>query len=226
VAAIDIFHSLFSNDDVVEFLRPRLKWKSFLSNRQSSAWEFTVGSDSYMHGEIGNAYQTYLRQMIVLAATYTELILKDFFNSFFTTKPTDLIELLALNCSFRKRIVSEVSFEKIMVGEAKETMMKHAFNTMQRADSWRIVKHLAKQAHITLDHNKLFDALKTLISQRDEIVHNSVYNPFDGKDIETQKIYDCFKLILSLLFVLEKIADKNNIPFWKDFDFNSDEFIG
>lgn len=225
VATIDIVQSLLTNENVVEFLRPRLKGKSFLSNYDSSAWEFTVGSDNYLRGEVNTAYQTYLRQMIVLAATYTELILKDFFSSFFTAKPLYLIKLLAKEDAFRKRIVSEVSFEKIMSGEAKETMIKHAFNSMQRGDSWRIVEQLAKQAPITLDRKLLFDGLKSLVTQRDDIAHNSLYSPFDDSEIDSQKIYNCFKLVINLLCILEKIAEKNNIPCWKEFECKFDEFI-
>ncbi len=226
VATIDIVQSLLTNGDVVEFLRPRLKGKSFLSNRDNSAWEFTVGSDNYLSGEVDTAYQTYLRQMIVLAATYTELILKDFFDSFFAAKPSYLIELLAKKDTFRKRIVNEVSFEKIMSGEAKETMINHAFNSMQRGDSWRIVGYLAKQAPITINHKLLFDRLKSLTAQRDDIVHNSLYNPFDDNRIDVRKVYDDFKLIINLLCILEKIAEKSDIPYWKEFDCNFDKFIG
>lgn len=226
VATIDIVQSLMTNQSVVKFLRPRLKGNSFLSNRDSSAWDFTAGSDGYLLGEVNIAFQTYLRQMIVLAATYTELILKDFFDSFFTAKPSDLINLLDItNKSFRKKIVSEVSFEKIMSGDAKESMIIHAFNSMKREDRWRVIRHLAKRAPITVDRKNLFDRLQALTSLRDDIVHNSLYEPLGDNEIDVQKVYDDFKLIINLLCALEKIVEKNGIPYWKEFECKFDEFV-
>lgn len=226
LAPIDIVQSLLTNQDIVGYLRPRLTGVSYLNDRSSSAWEFTVGSDSYLKGEIETAYQTYLRQMIVLAATYIELILKDFFDSFCKAKPSYLIELLAQNDSFIKKVMNVVTFDKIMSGDAKEAMINHAFNSMQRADRWRIVKHLAERAPIQIDREVLFEELKSLITQRDNIAHNSLYNPFDNSGFDVQQVYNYFRLIINLLCVLEKIAEQNGIPYWKDFDCKFNEFIG
>ncbi len=222
---IDIVQSLLTNEDTVRFLRPRLTGVSFLNNRDSSAWKFTVGSDVYLQGEVDAAHQTYLRQMIVLAATYTELILKDFFDSFFVAKPSYLIELLAKNDAFVEKAMNAVTFEKIMSCNAKEAMIDHAFKSMRRADRWRIVKYLAERAPITLDRELLFEGLKSLVSQRDNIAHNSLYNPFDNNKFDVQGIYDNFKLIINLLCILEIIAEQNSIPYWKEFDYKFNEFI-
>ena len=57
IAVIDIVQSLLAHNDTVDFLRPRLKGKSFLSKRDNS-WQFTVGNDEYLQGEIDIANQT------------------------------------------------------------------------------------------------------------------------------------------------------------------------
>lgn len=225
VATIDIIQSLMTDDSMTEFLRPRLKGDSFLSNRDSYAWKFTVGSDRYLLGEVNIAFQTYLRQMVVLAATYAELILKDFFDSFFTARPSYLTDLLAKNDSFRNRIVSEVSFDKIMNGDAKETMINHAYNSMRREDSWRVIKDLAKRSPIKLDRDRLFYGLKALTELRDDIVHNSLYESSGENEMNVQKVYDDFKLIINLLCILEKVAAKHEIPYWKEFECEIDELV-
>jgi hypothetical protein len=71
LAPIDILQSLLTDIDIAKFLRPRLKGLSHLSN-------FKDASDEYLFGEIKIAQQVYLKQMIVLATTYVELLLKDF----------------------------------------------------------------------------------------------------------------------------------------------------
>lgn len=225
LAPIDIVQSLLTNKDVVEFLRPRLVGVSFLANRDSSAWKFTVGSNEYLQGEVDIAYQTYLRQMIVLAATYIELILKDFYDSFFTARPLYLIDLLAENDAFVKKAMNVVTFEKVMSGDAREEMVNHAFNSMQRADHWRILRYLADRTPIRLDRKLLFERLKALMSQRDDIAHNSLYDPFVNRELDVQQVYEDFRLVIDLLCVLEKIAEKNNIPYWKEFDCSAGEFI-
>ena len=225
LAPIDIVQSLLTNKDVVGFLRPRLAGVSFLANRDSSAWEFTVGSDEYLRGEVDIAYQTYLRQMIVLAATYIELILKDFFDSFFTASPQYLIDLLGKNDAFVKKAMNAVTFDNIMKGDARDAMVNHAFNSMQRGDRWRILEYLADHTPIRLDLKLLFNGLKSLITQRDDIAHNSLYDPFDNSGLDVQQVYEDFKLVINLLCVLEEIAKKNDIPYWKEFECNFNEII-
>lgn len=225
VASIDIVQSLLANKDIVQFLRPRLAGVSFLSNRDSSAWKFTVGSDSYLQGEVDTVYQIYLRQMIVLAATYIELILKDFFESFFAARPLYLVELLAKNDAFVQKAMNAVTFGKVMSGDAKEAMVNHAFSSMQRADHWRIIRYLADRTPVRLDRKLLFEGLKSLMTQRDDIAHNSLYNPFDDDGLGVQQVYDDFKLVVNLLCVLERVAEHNNIPYWKEFDCKFNEFV-
>jgi hypothetical protein len=88
LAPVDVLHSLLTDTDIAKFLRPRLKGVSYLSN-------FKDASDEYLFEEIGIAHQVYLRQMIVLATTYVELILKDFFRCLFIAHPLRMNKYLS-----------------------------------------------------------------------------------------------------------------------------------
>jgi len=80
LAPIDILESLLTNKDTSKFLKPRLKGVSHLTN-------YEIKTDEYLFGEINIAFQIYLKQMIVLAITYVEQILKDFFKCLFISTP-------------------------------------------------------------------------------------------------------------------------------------------
>ena len=80
IAPIDILQSLLTDEQIVEFLRPRLNGISHLSS-------YTDASDEYVFREVRSAHQVYLKQMIVLATTYAELILKDFYHCLFIAHP-------------------------------------------------------------------------------------------------------------------------------------------
>ncbi len=221
LAPIDIFQSLLTNKNVVRFLRPKLKGKSYLS-RQSSAWEFTVGSDTYLQGEVDIAYQTYLNQMIVLAATYIEVILKDFFRVFSQANPSLLIGELAKNKNFKKKAINVITFDNVMEGEAKEALIKHFFALSGQKEYLKIVKHLAQHAPInSLNLNQVFDRLHKLIKQRNDIVHDDVIH---NDVLDAQQIYNNFSLIIHLLYILEMIAAKNDIYYWKEFEYELDSF--
>jgi hypothetical protein len=75
LAPVDVLQSLLTDTEIAKFLRPRLRGVSHLSN-------FTDASDKYLFWEISIAHQVYLRQMIVLATMYVELILEDFSDVF------------------------------------------------------------------------------------------------------------------------------------------------
>jgi len=158
--------------------------------------------------------------MTILAATYIELILKDFFDSFFTTKPFELLKLLAENDSAQKRILGAVSIQKILDNTARDAMAEHAFNTMQNEDMWGIIRKLAKRTPIKSDWKLLFHELHSLITQRNSIVHNTLPDDSDKNQADIQKIYNYYDLLIKFLIVLEQIAQKNNIPYWKDLEYS------
>lgn len=73
LAPIDILHSLLTDNNIVTFLRPKLKGISHLGLPNDPFID-----DGYIRGEVQSAYEAYLNQMEVLAATYIELITNDF----------------------------------------------------------------------------------------------------------------------------------------------------
>lgn len=215
LAPIDILQSLLTSPDVAQFLRPRLKGISYLCDT-GPIRQFTVDSDTYLIGEVDIAYQVYLRQMVVLASTYIELILKDFFRAFFVAKPSRMNTVLALSGKGE----ASIPLNEILKAESLDQLV---LNLAMRAsmikgsgEPDKIMEALIKDCKITLDR-PLVDDIRLLKERRNRIVHE-----WNDDIVDIQQVLNSFGMILYLLYVLVLIADIYSVPYLDDVDFMRD----
>jgi len=214
LAPIDILHSLLTAPDIVGFLRPRLKGVSYLS-QAGAARKFTVESDKYLLGEIDIAHQVYLRQMIVLAATYLELILKDFFLSFFIAKPSRMNQVL----STTGKGEAVVSLNELLSTETKEELVmklaQRAAGIKGSGEPDKILRTLVNECKVKLE-GPIIDNVRLLKEQRNRIVHEETQ-----EDIDIKQVLDSFGTIEYFLYVLAEIAKNYDVPYLDDEGFLS-----
>ena len=210
---IDILQSLLTDKHVVEFLRPRLKGISYLGNYSDAS----DASDEYLFGEVGIAHQVYLKQMIVLATTYVELILKDFFLCLFIAQPPRMNFYLSPEGKGK----ATVSLNEILNTTSKEELI---LNLAEQATAVavgpkfdKIVEKIIKECKLELDGNFL-ENLRALNELRNRIVH-------EGRTEEVvhiQQVHNNFGLLLYLVYVLGQSAKEYQIPYWDETGFLDD----
>lgn len=210
LAPIDILQSLLTDKHVVEFLRPRLKGVSYLSN-------YPDASDEYLFGEVGTAHQVYLKQMIVLATTYAELILKDFFRCLFIARPPRMNTYLSPEGKGK----ATVSLNEILNTASKEELI---MNLVEQATSVavgpkfdKVVEKIIRECKLELDRPFVED-LRALNELRNRIVHEGRIET----EIHIQQVHNSFGLLLYLVYVLGQAAKEYQIPYWDEFGFLDD----
>ncbi|GEM_PF-4224554 len=206
---VDILQSLLTDVDVAKFLRPRLKGVSYLSN-------FNDRSDEYLFGEIKIAYQVYLKQMIVLATTYVELILKDFFECLLTAHPQRMNIYLSSEGTGKamitlNEVINEISKETLML-----RLTERAASIAVGPKFDKVVEAIIKECKLEL-HRPLVEDLRTLNELRNRIVHENT-----REEINIQQVHNNFGLLIYLLFILGQTAKKYRIPYWDEFCFLED----
>ncbi|MCP4614289.1 MAG: hypothetical protein GY845_36855 [Planctomycetes bacterium] len=204
LAPVDILQSLLTAEDITLFLKPRLKGVSHLSNYEDA-------SPDYLLGEVNIAYAVYLRQMIVLATTYVELLLKDFFKYLFVFNPQRMNPYLAPDGKGK----AIISLNEILLTESKEFLLASlAEKAASRAVGPKfdkVVERLIRDCQLNYDKS-LVENLRNLNELRNCIVH-------EGKvvEVDIQQVHDNFDLLLHLLYVLKEAAEKCKIIYWDDF---------
>jgi hypothetical protein len=211
LAPIDILESLLTDKDTTKFLKPRLKGVSHLSN-------YEIQTDEYLVAEISIAYQIYLKQMIVLATTYVEQILKDFFKCLFNSKPQRMNTYLSSDGKGK----AIVTLNEVLIAPSREEII---FNLVERAVTVavgpkfdKIVGKIIKECQLKLDRPFVED-LRALNEQRNRIIHEDTI-----EEINIQQVHNSFGLLLYLLYILGCAANEYNIPcidecgFLDDFD--------
>lgn len=201
-APIDILVSLLEDKDIAKFLKPRLRGFSHVVTKDG---EFDM-SEEYLLGEIEIAKGIYLRQMSILAVTYAELIVKDFFKCLFTVYPS------------RMNIVSGDFVKKFQVAKKTSDKDEQALHriVMQATDgAWR------KFTHELLDELLLETNIKPILpividlqkmkSQRNKIVHE-----WGGEDISAITVINEFGQLIYLLYLLTEIGLCMDLPIWDE----------
>lgn len=211
LAPIDILQSLLTDTKTVSFLRPRLKGISHLSMYKDA-------SDEYIFGEIGIAYQTYLRQMIVLSTTYVELILRDFFGCLFIAQPLRMNRYLSPGSKEKatvtlNEIINMPSREELIVNLAKQAT---AIAVGPKFD--KVVGTIVKQCKLELEM-PLIEDLRELNELRNRIIHEGA-----KEEIRIEQVYNAFGLVLFLLYILGQAAKnkKYRMPYLDEFGFLRD----
>ncbi|HEX2949865.1 MAG TPA: hypothetical protein VHV83_09925 [Armatimonadota bacterium] len=203
LAPIDIIHSIFTDGDVVDFLKPRLQGVSHISHCQDMP-------DGYIFGEVNIAYQIYLRQMVVLATTYAELILKDFFRCLFIAQPLRMNPYLARDGSGKATIPLNTILQAGTKEELLLTLTEHASSLAVGGQLHKVVEKIIKECKLKLDKPITTD-LREVVDLRNRIVH-------EGKKEELQLdcIHKSFGLLRYLLYVLGQAAVEYQIPYLDD----------
>lgn len=209
LSPVDILQSLLTDTDIAKFLRPRLKGVSYLSR-------FKDASDEYLFGEIEVAHHVYLRQMIVLATTFVELILKDFFQCLFIANPQRMNSYLSTENKGKamitlNEVISAASREKLLLGLTERAA---AIAVEPKFD--QVVEKIIKDCSLQIDRSVVED-LRTLNELRNRIIHEGT-----REEINIQQVHNNFDLLLYLVYVLGLAAEKYQIPCLDDVGFMED----
>lgn len=210
LAPVDILQSMLDNKDAISFLKPRLKGVSHLLNYQ--AWSLSESdNDKYLRGEMNTAKDVYLRQMIVLAATYVELILTDFFRCVYITGPQRMNQVLPPHGK------ATVALMEIIQSDSKEELLANLADRAARhkgdGEPDKIVRQLVTDCHIKL-HLPLIDDLKTLKELRNRIVHDDT-----EEAVTFEEVHSTFGMILYLLYVLAQATEAFGVACWDNTGF-------
>lgn len=209
LAPIDILQSLLTDTDTAKFLRPRIKGPSYLSNYKDA-------SDKYLFGEIKIAHQVYLRQMIVLATTYVELILKDFFRCLFIAHPLRMNTYLSAEGKGKAMI----ALNEVITAPSREEIL---LSLAERAASIavgpkfdKVIEMIIKESKLKLDR-PVVDDLRTLNELRNRIIHQGA-----PEEIDIQQVHNNFGLLIYLVYILAQAAEAYRIPYFDEFGFIDD----
>lgn len=209
LAPIDILQSLLTDTDTVKFLRARIKGLSYLSNYKDA-------SDEYLFGDIKIAHQVYLRQMIVLATTYVELILKDFFRCQFIAHPLRMNSYLAPEGKGK----AEIALNELIAATSREELLsslaERAASTAVGPKFDKVVETIIKESKLKLDR-PVVDDLRKLNELRNRIIHQGA-----PEEIDIQQVHNSFGLLIYLVYVLAQAAEVYRIPYLDEFGFIDD----
>jgi len=162
------------------------------------------------------AQQVYLRQMIVLSASYVELILRDFFECLFRAHPLRMNQVLPPKDSNK----AVVSLSEIVKADSKEALLaglaSQAAGYKASGEIDRILRELTADCRIQLDRPFLED-LRELKELRNRIVHDDT-----DEQVTFAKVHSSFGLVLYIIYVLSQVADTYKIPCWDDVGFTED----
>ncbi|WP_166829874.1 hypothetical protein [Thalassoroseus pseudoceratinae] len=212
LAPIDILQSMLADEDTVSFLKPRLKGISYLSN--TAAWCLNdSASDEYLRGEMDIARDVYMRQMVVLAATYTQLIVTDFFRHVFLAQPDRMHQVLPPD---NKKFAQVPLADVVQTGSREEllsTLADQAASIIGAGEPDKIMKRLLAECNIKTKLS-LVEDLKSLKELRNRIVHDDT-----NEKITFEQIHSMFGLLLALLYVLSLVADKYGLACWDETGF-------
>ena len=197
---IDILQSLLTDDAIVDFIRPRLKGISHVSSAQAA-----LPDDGFLEMEVKNANNVYLSQMLVLAVTYAELIIKDFYQCWFYVHPQRMNAFLAAD----RKGKASVDLNRLLAAMSKEQLIdKLVEDATAQALGRRIdeiVDGFVKDSKLELKRPLVQD-LGQLVRKRNRIVHEA-----DLGDITLKEVESAFGQVQYLLYILTQVAAKNKI---------------
>ena len=204
---VDILHSVLTGSEKVNIVRKNINGISYLNDCKDF-------SDEYFDGEINIAHQIYLKQMIVLATSYLELMLKDFFRCQFISNPSRMNQYLSKD----KNGKAQISLNDIIREPSKEALIKKlAEQAASQAIDPKFDKTIYKiisKGKIKIDKPTFIDDIRNLNELRNRIVHEVT-----KEQVEIDQVYSSFGLIIYLLFILEQAAIINKVPYFDEFGF-------
>jgi hypothetical protein len=143
--------------------------------------------------------------MLVLAVTYAELIIRDFYYCLFLDQPKRMNQILSLDGKGR----ATVSLNEIIdAGSTCELLNRQAelaaAKISVRID--QVVFKIIKECKLAIDY-PLAEDLRLLNERRNQIVH-------EGKldDVEIEHVEKSYGQVTYLLYVLGEAAIKHDLP--------------
>lgn len=207
LAPVDILQALLTDADVGALLRPRLKGVSYLSQGDDTM------DDTYLRGETDIALQVYMNQMLVLAITYGEQIIRDFYRCLFRAHPQRMNPVL----SPEGRGKATVDLNTIIGKPSRKALLRGlADEAAQRLAGRRIddsVARIIKDSRVAAKAPFVGD-LKKLVDRRNRVVHEG-----ENSDLTWGQIHGAFGQILYLLYLLGEAALSYNLPISDDTNF-------
>ena len=201
LAPLDILQSLLADSDITDILRPRLKGVSHLSHPIPN---FET-SDEYLRGEIEIANSVFLAQMIILAITYSELILKDYFEALFIAKPKQMNPYLSSDGKGK----ATIDLNEFLEADSKDTLIellaKRASEKASAQNPEKLVERMIKECDLKIDSSFPQD-IKKLKELRNGIVHEG---NMDG--ITPELVISSFGQIMCFLYVIGEAAIRQGV---------------
>jgi hypothetical protein len=149
------------------------------------------------------------RQTIVLLNTYLELMLKEFFKSFFCEHHSHMYDYIQAEFSIGQSQKGFVSLKKIIETKSKQELIsKLADEATSNVMAYKFSSILGILEKLTKEkiHEEIRDGLLKIVEKRNQIVHEHNQEKLEKSFIE-KAISDYDKFIVFLI----KVAKKNNI---------------
>lgn len=152
-----------------------------------------------------SAMDTFSRQMIVLAVTFSEGIIQEYFECLFFKHPTRMHEFIAVG--EKKGLVN---FQEFLAAESKQDFLAK----LSRSSASKALEGKFESALVRLQRlskHKMNETLKNrlidLAKLRNEIIHDAIQ-----QQICKDQIKEAFKEVETLLDWLCAASEKNKIP--------------
>jgi hypothetical protein len=158
--------------------------------------------------DVRKAGSSYGNQMIVLASTYLELILKDFLTAAFTRHPDKMYDFIQTGGDQVQR--GAVSLKEIVKADSLPqllgTLADRATDRIVRGPFPAQLKHLSKLVQRDVPA-ELKDRLTALVARRNRVVHEASDESVGEADVEA-----ALDTCLDTVRFLAEVAAANSIP--------------
>ena len=216
IGAYQALERLLSSSDSLQYHISRLPFLTWDKDGNTSSGVLTqlpeehqAGFSNLLFTSFESAREVYNRQMIVLAATYTEVISDDFLYCLFMSYPERMYDYVDEDQS--KLNKGKVDLKDILKEDSKEsfisTLARRSTSIAMRGKFSKVTKVIENVSKCMLD-SILVRNLSGVIEQRNRIVHEAVKD-----EITAERVHEAFDLIEQFLKSLGKIAHQIGIPF-------------
>jgi len=216
IGAYQALERLLSSSDSLQYHISRLPFLSWDKDGNTGSGVFTqlpeehqAGFSDLLFTSFESAREVYNRQMVVLAATYTEVISDDFLYCLFISYPERMYDYIDEDQSkFNK---GKVDLKDILKESSKESLIRalarRSTSIAMRGKFSKVAKVIENVSKCRLD-STLVRNLSEVVEQRNRIVHEAVKD-----EITSERVHEAFDLIEQFLKFLGKIAHQIGIPF-------------
>jgi hypothetical protein len=157
-------------------------------------------------GSLDSAHGMYRRQMIVVAASYFEAIVSDFFRQMFIQHPQQMHGAIRPDSDAAKGMIP---LRDIVNADSREMLLDQLAETCSARLSSLTIKKMDKrltELSATGFDSKLQERLESLLNQRHRIVHEN-----DKSAVSAQDVQSAFETIEQSAERLAQIASEQNV---------------